>query len=416
MLNDLGNGRGCIPRGLGRSYGDSASNAGGGTISCLNLKDITIDTNSGVAVISSGVTIRELEEQSLALGFYPFVVPGTGNVTIGGAIASDIHGKSHHNTGSFGNHVLEIKLLTADGIMRVIQPRGSGSSLFWATVGGMGLTGLIVQATLKLKKIETQYVTVKEVRVKDLKELLATILEFDNTFLYTVAWVDLSGKFAGRGIVSGANHSKASEFGIPRLPKNHSVAQSHELHFPYPFKFSSINKFTISIFNRFWFYKPLGKKFQHLNKFMHPLDFFNNWNAFYGDKGFIQYQFAIPFEQTEVLRQVVEILRDSKCSSFLSVLKSFGDESEGMLSFPLKGWTLSVDLPLNNRNLSKALKEMDDLIVRAGGRIYLTKDSCLSSELMPLMYSRLSEWKKMKNDVDPTNFWQSDQGRRLKLC
>lgn len=415
-LNDKKSKRGVIARGLGRSYGDSAGNTGGITLELCEFDGIQINVESGIATIGSGVTVQKLEEECLPLGYFPFVVPGTAKVTIGGAIASDIHGKAHHKVGSFSNHLIEMKLLTSDGLERTIFPVGETSELFWATVGGMGLTGIILEAKIRLHKIETSFVKVVESRSRNLDQLLTTLIDYNQRFLYTVAWVDLSGKFVGRGIVSGANHASDSDLTDRKLPKRLASEIKKEIKISFPFKFSLINNSTIKLFNSVWFHKPLGKKVQHIQRYMHPLDGIDNWNQVYGTKGFIQYQFVIPFEKSNLLKIVLSKLREEKCGSFLTVLKSFGENSRGYISFPMKGWTLAVDLPASGQNLSKVLRELDEIVISAGGRIYLTKDSRLNSEHLPEMYPNLKKWKAIKHEFDPTNQWQSDQGRRLKLC
>ena len=408
--------RGVIARGLGRSYGDSAGNTGGITLELCEFDGIQINTESGIATLGSGVTVQKLEEESLPLGYFPFVVPGTAKVTIGGAIASDIHGKAHHKVGSFSNHLIEIKLLTSDGQERAIFPSGETSDLFWATVGGMGLTGIILEAKIRLHKIETSFVKVVESRARNLDQLLTTLIDFNQRFLYTVAWVDLSGRFVGRGIVSGANHAKVSDLTHRKLGKRLVPEVKNEFKIPFPFNFSLINNRTIKLFNSAWYHKPLGKKIQQIQRYMHPLDRIDNWNQVYGINGFIQYQFVIPFEKSNLLETVLNKLREEKCGSFLTVLKTFGENSKGFISFPIKGWTLAVDLPASGQNLSKVLRELDEIVVSAGGRIYLTKDSRLNSGHLPEMYPDLEIWKRIKNEFDPLNQWQSDQGRRLKLC
>jgi decaprenylphospho-beta-D-ribofuranose 2-oxidase len=408
--------RGVIARGLGRSYGDSAGNTGGMTLELRHFDGIQIDTTSATATLGSGVTIQKLEEECLALGYFPFVVPGTAKVTVGGAIASDIHGKSHHRVGSFSNHIIEIKLITSDGRERTIFPSGETSDLFWATVGGMGLTGIILEAKIRLRKIETSFVKVVESRTKNLDQLLTTLIDFNQRFLYTVAWVDLSGNFVGRGIVSGANHALVSDLTDRKLLNAPKSKIKHEFKIAFPFNFSLINNWTIRLFNAVWFNKPLGKNIQEIRKYMHPLDGIDNWNEVYGTNGFIQYQFVIPYEKSYLLDIVLTKLRDEKCASFLTVLKSFGENSKGFISFPIKGWTFAVDLPTSGQKISKVLRELDEIVVSAGGRIYLTKDSRLNSELLPEMYPDLEKWKGIKHEFDPFNRWQSDQGRRLKLC
>jgi decaprenylphospho-beta-D-ribofuranose 2-oxidase len=410
------NGRGVIPRGLGRSYGDSALNSGGILLDSKRLNCLQIDKNSGVAIVGGGVSISTLENESMKDGYFPFVVPGTAKVTLGGAIASDIHGKSHHKIGSFSNQLLEIKLLNSAGIIMTIRPSGETAELFWATVGGMGLTGMIVEATLKLKKIETSFVNVQEKRVQNLDELLEVLIEFNQNHYYTVAWIDLSGKFQGRGIVSGADHIPSAELPSKLIRKKLISSPLRERFIFYPFRFSLINKHTIKAFNAIWFYKPVGKRVQNVQKYMHPLDGISNWNVIYGKKGFIQYQFVVPFEEVESLKLVIAKLKDEKCFSFLTVLKSFGESSNGLIGFPMKGLTLAVDLPVGNRRLLQVLDEIDDLVLRSGGRIYLTKDSRMSADHLEFMYPKIKRWKSIKKEVDPENYWQSDQGRRLNLC
>lgn len=413
---DLRHNRGIIPRGLGSSYGDSASNSGGVTLVTKNLQSLRIDVEKGFAVVGSGVTILELERESLLSGFFPYVVPGTSKVTIGGAIASDIHGKSHHKVGSFSNHLLEIKLLTSDRRVEVLRPVGKSAQKFWATVGGMGLTGLILEATISLRKIESPLVSVHEKRVKNLDALLETLLQLNEEYLYTVAWIDLSGKFEGRGIVSGANHvSFGSESSGPVSNVKTRVNRKSFKVF-YPFRTGAINRFSIKIFNWVWYHKPLGKKIQHIQDYLHPLDGLENWNSLYGRSGFIQYQFVIPFDQSAVLKRVLAQLKRDKCHSFLSVLKSFGEDSNGLIGFPMKGWTLAIDFPRNSRNLSNILKNLDQEVLKAGGRIYLTKDSRMNHLHLERMYKHIGDWKDLKKQMDPHNLWQSDQGRRLKLC
>ena len=415
VVNEV-NSRGAIPRGLGRSYGDSANNSGGTVLYAGGFNHKYIDPQSGIAVVGAGVTLHALESDGLKIGYFPFVVPGTAEVTIGGAIASDIHGKSHHRVGSFSNHLIEMKLLTAEGSLRVMKPIGENSRLFWATVGGMGLTGVIIEATIQLLKVETAFVTVKEKRVFSLEELLKVLLEFNSKHTYTVAWIDLSGSFKGKGIVSAADHAKLEHIPTKNHTKILNPINLKSFRIPFTLKNGLINRFTIRVFNLFWFHKPLGKKIQHVQKYMHPLDGITNWNVLYGAKGFTQYQFVVPLNRVEVLGVILEKLKNENCSSFLAVLKSFGNSPTGLIGFPMIGWTLAIDIPNNARNLSQILREIDQLVMNAGGRIYLTKDSRLNNKHLPLMYPNLDEWKEIKQEIDPSNYWQSDQGRRLKLC
>lgn len=415
-LLDLKTERGIIARGLGRSYGDSSLNSGGFSLGFSSLKNLCIDGKNGIATVASGVTISELEQKSLSLGYFPFVVPGTGSVTIGGAIASDIHGKSHHKVGSFSEYLIEVKLLKANGSQVIIRPDDETSELFWATVGGMGLTGLILEAKIRLRKVESAYVTVQESRVKNLDSMLSTLIQFNDKYLYTVAWIDLSGKFKGRGIVAGANHSEIQELNRRKKARIHSSLARRSFTLPFFFRISLVNTAAIKAFNKAWFYKPQGPRIQHVEKFMHPLDVVSNWNIVYGKKGFVQYQFVVPLDKITVLHEVLKELKKANSPSFLSVLKSLGNESQGHLGFPMRGWTLAIDLPLGNRNLKNLFHEMDRIVINAGGRFYIAKDSRMNSMDLPTMYQNLDKWKKIKSEADPLNLWQSDQGRRLGLC
>jgi decaprenylphospho-beta-D-ribofuranose 2-oxidase len=197
-----------------------------------------------------------------------------------------------------------------------------------------------------------------------------------------------------------------------RLKPSHKV----NLKIPYPFKFGVINQVSIRIFNSIWYHKPLGKRIQHVQNYMHPLDGIRNWKTVYGDGGFIQYQFVIPFDRVDTLRKILYKLQTGNCGSILTVLKSFGQNSNGLIGFPMNGWTLAIDLPKKKQNLVQVLRDLDQIVLGAGGRIYLTKDSRMNHSHLSLMYPSLNEWKRIKKEIDPENQWQSDQGRRLKLC
>ena len=408
--------QGVIPVGLARSYGDSALNSLGLCVTSQNQQKISIDESTGTATCQSGATIGQLERAALAHGYFPYVVPGTEFVTIGGAIASDVHGKSHHLHGSFGNHVIEIVLMIASGVELTISPDGKYSDYFRATLGGMGLTGLIKSAKIRLRKVESAYVITENKRVPNLTSMLVALRDFEKKYEYCVGWVDLSGKFEGRGIVTGGSHANVSQlpsrfegrsFG-ERKPKNIQLPKLMEARY--------INGTTIRLFNELWYRKPLKSDLTHLQSFMHPLDGIANWNRLYGKSGFHQYQFVIPFTNEEFLYRVLDRLRDIGASSPIAVLKGFGDQSNGLLSFPKSGWTLAVDISSKTKGSLQLLDSLDDDLVKSGGRVYLTKDSRMNGFLLAQMYPNLSSWREIKKEMDPKNVWQSDQSRRLKLC
>lgn len=405
--------RGVIAHGLRRSYGDSSLNVGGTTIDTAFLSDLSFQEESQSVTAGAGVSIRALEVASLARGVFPPVVPGTGFVSIGGAIAADIHGKSHHSTGSFSSCVKRIQLLYSDGEIRDVYPEGPTSEHFWATVGGLGLTGLILEADLQLIPMKTPSVLVEETRVQNLDEMLSLLSVSDKDFQHTVAWIDLSGDFRGRGVVGKGNYVTTESSEVQSPPK---IKEGLSLPFPKVGGISFINKYTVRAFNEMWFRKPLTNGVSTIDTFMHPLDKLQNWNRIYGGRGFLQYQFVVPEGNEDFLAHVLQVMKGLGAASFLGVLKRFGKGSRGHLSFPTPGWTLALDIPAQIDNLEQALNSLDSQLCARGGRIYLIKDARLKADFVPLMYPRLEEWRSIRNNMDPNGTWQSDQSRRLKLC
>ena len=405
LLAKSESGRGFLPVGLHRSYGDSALNSGGTLIDLSALNSISIDESTGVAVVGAGVTITQLERAALVHSLFPPVVPGTGFVTMGGAIAADIHGKSHHKTGTFSACVRRIKLLLASGVVADFTPQDAE---FWATIGGLGLTGVVLQVEIQLKSVDSNSADVTERRVKNLGGMIDVLGGADSDFEHTVAWIDLSGDYRGRGVVSLGNYgsttvkAKDSDSAGPKLP---SIAGKN-----------FITPFSVRAFNEIWFRKPLKNGPVVLGKYMHPLDGVNEWNNIYGRDGFLQYQFVIDIGKEEIFERLFAGLRSLKAASFLGVLKKFGQQSPAPLSFPRAGWTLTLDYSTKVPGLEKFLQEFDDELVAAGGRIYLIKDSRVSPALIPAMYPELNNWREIRRTMDPTGLWQSDQARRLHLC
>jgi decaprenylphospho-beta-D-ribofuranose 2-oxidase len=405
--------RGSLAIGLRRSYGDSCLNSGGLILESSEMKNITLDRSTGVANCESGVTIGELESKALQMGFFPGVVPGTKHVSLGGAFASDIHGKSHHSWGAFSKDVMSIRIQLASGEVVEIGPE---DERFWATAGGMGLTGAIHSLTIQLNRVESSYIYAENKRVQDLDSMMSELQKMNLMYPYTVAWIDLSGKFRGRGIVTGGRHAKASEVDGKYLNNNLHSKSSSTIHFPKIFPSGLINSLTVRSFNEIWYQKPLFNGLIKIEKFMHPLDGIESWNRVYGNKGFLQYQFVVPFEQSWFVKYVLEEMKKLNSGSFLGVLKSLGNESLGYLSFPKPGWTLTIDLPANTNGLQNVLNKLDEKLVEIGGRIYLSKDARMNSKHVLKMYAKLDEWREIRERMDPNHVWQSDQGRRLKLC
>lgn len=405
-----------LPIGLGRSYGDSSITSTGVYYSMDNKKNIEINTLTKTAKCEAGATIGDLERTAIKYGLFPPTVPGTEYVTIGGAVASNIHGKSHHIAGSFGESVINLKLATSTGEVLNLLPAGATSKEFWATVGGMGLTGIITEATIQLREVETAYIKSEELRANDLTDLMNLLTEFDKKYLYTVAWIDLSNKFLGRGKVLGGNHANLNE--LPKKFLKNPLHLDKPKHFKIPnvFFVNIINNFTVSIFNRIWFRKPLKNGICTARSFFHPLDSLAWWNRLYGSKGLIQYQFQVSFQNQFFLHQALVCLKKAKISSFLGVLKILGKADESLLGFASPGWTLTFDVSANSRNIHTLLKQFNQELGQLGGKVYLTKDSSLEGHFFDLMYPAKNEWKNVKIKLDPLNYWQSDQGKRLGLC
>lgn len=414
FIGDEENPRGVIAHGLRRSYGDSSLNIGGVSLDAAFLSGLTFHPDSQVVTVGAGVSMRTLERASLERRLFPPVVPGTGFVSIGGAIAADIHGKSHHTTGSFSSCVKRIQLLYSDGEIRDLYPEGPSADHFWATVGGLGLTGIILEADLELIHMSDPSVLVEETRVNNLEEMLTVLSSSDAIYQHTVAWIDLSGDFRGRGVVGKGNYVSHDSTVEKILPAK--IKEGASLSFPKIGGISFISKYTVRAFNEMWFRKPLTNGISSIDSFMHPLDRIQNWNRIYGARGFLQYQFVVPEGNEDFLAHVLQVMKDLGAASFLGVLKRFGESSPGHLSFPKPGWTLALDIPAHIDNLEQTLNSLDSQLCARDGRIYLIKDARLKPEFVPLMYPRLEEWRSIRNNMDPRGMWQSDQSRRLKLC
>ncbi|HVK34521.1 MAG TPA: FAD-binding oxidoreductase [Microlunatus sp.] len=414
--------RGVVPRGLGRSYGDAAQNAGGTTLDLTRLnKILQVDAEGDVPTVSvqSGVSIDALMKALLPFGLWFPVLPGTRQVTIGGAIAADVHGKNHHTQGSFGNHVRDLDLLSADGEIRTVGPDGDDPELFWATVGGMGLTGVILRATVAVQRTETAYFTVDTQRCADLDELMATMTDGDENYTYSVAWFDAvtRGKHLGRAVLTRGNKTKISDLPAKLRTEPLRFAAPSFGTLPEVFPNRMVNLATAKAFSAMWFRKAPKHRVgevQNITTFFHPLDIVAEWNRVYGPNGFLQYQFVVPFGEHETFRRCVEMIVTSGHLSCLNVLKRFGPGNAAPLSFPMPGWTLTVDLPIED-GLDRLCTGLDEQVVAAGGRCYLAKDSRLDAATFRQMYPRLDDFLAVRKRIDPTQVFTSDLSRRLAL-
>lgn len=414
-------GRGALARGLGRSYGDAAQN-GGGTVLRLRSASaaMVLDEAAGTLRVGAGTSLDEVMRQIVPRGWFVPVTPGTRFVTVGGAIASDIHGKNHHVDGSFGSHVARLSLLLADGRVVEVSPT-QDAELFWATVGGMGLTGVVLDATIRLLPIETSRMTVDTTRVPDLETLFATMSDGDDQYRYSVAWIDLlaTGAHLGRSVLTRGDHARLAELRGRDLGDPFAFAPRQLVDVPPVVPAPGVlNHATVAAFNEFWFRRAPSRRIgeiQHLAAFFHPLDMVGNWNRLYGRRGLVQYQFVVPFGAEDTMRRIVERLSASGVASFLAVLKRFGAASEAPLSFPQPGWTLALDMPTAAAGRGGLLHTLDELVLDAGGRIYFAKDAHTTPDTIRRGYPRLAEWLRVRERVDPHGRWQSDLGRRLQL-
>lgn len=413
-------GRGVITRGLGRSYGDPAQNAGG-TVLDLTAWDaiLDVDARRPSVRVQSGVSLDRLLRALLPLGLWLPVVPGTRQVTVGGAIAADVHGKNHHVDGSFGDHVSAIDILLASGDIVSASPDGENAELFWATVGGMGLTGVVLEATIALKEVETSYFVVDTLRTRNLADLLTALSEGDDEYTYSVAWFDTAttGDALGRGVITRGNSAVREELDPAQGRTALEFAARQRGRVPVNLPMSLVNRFTARAFNALWYAKaPRDRtgEIQDIAQFFHPLDIVGDWNRVYGPKGFCQYQFAVPFGEESAFTSAVETIATSGHVSSLNVLKRFGPGNRSPLSFPVEGWTLAVDLPVR-AGLDTLLSHLDRLVLAAGGRIYLAKDSRTSAATVAAMYPRLAEFRAARDQFDPDRTFRSDLSRRLDL-
>ncbi|MBX7222345.1 MAG: FAD-binding oxidoreductase [Blastocatellia bacterium] len=409
-----------IARGNGRSYGDASLNSGNGVVLTERVnRFLAFDETTGLVTCEAGVLLKDILDVFLPRGWFLPVTPGTKFPTIGGSVACDVHGKNHHGAGSISRHVEFLDLLLASGeIVRCSQTENS--DLFWATAGGMGLTGIILTVALRLQRIETAYISVDFVRTRNLDETIELCEARDDSYRYSVCWIDClaSGNALGRGVLMWGEHARLDQ--LPsRLAKNPLQSRKkRDVTVPFTFPNWAINPLTVKLFN-FGYYHQHPKErngaIVDYDTYFYPLDSVLEWNKIYGSRGFVQYQCAFPLEVSrKALTQTLEVLSRHGLASFLAVLKRFGPQ-EGLLSFPLPGYTLALDIPFNNPNLLETLNRLDALVVAEGGRIYLGKDARMSAGHFAQMYPNLEKWRAIKRKVDPENVFSSDLSRRIGL-
>jgi len=408
-----------LARGLGSSYGDAAQCAGGTVIDCTALdRVIEADFVTGAIRVEAGCSIDALLRIVVPKGWFVPVTPGTRQVSVGGAIAADVHGKNHHLDGAFGAHVERLALVTSEG--RRELSRSSDPDLFWATIGGMGLTGVIAEATLRLLPIETSLVRVDTERATDLDQCMARLDSIDRGRRYSVAWVDgvARGRSLGRSVITSADHAGRSDLSPPARARALSYDPASRAALPLTPPTNVLRRAPITAANELWYRKAPHRKLgelQSISSFFYPLDAMRDWNLLYGPRGFTQYQFVVPAESGEVVRRALEAFQRANLVPTLVVLKSFGPADPSPLSFPRSGWTLAVDLAAGSSGLGSVLDGLDELVADAGGRVYLAKDGRLRPGAAAAMYPRLGEWLATRERVDPGGIFVSDLCRRLRF-
>ena len=410
--------RGLLPRGLGRAYGDAAQNAGGLLLRTSALDGIDLDEGAATVTVGAGVSLDALLRVTLPRGLFVPVTPGTRWVSCGGALACDVHGKNHHVDGSWSGHVSRFGLATPRGLLDDVWP---GSPEFAATAGGMGLTGVITDLTLRLIRVPTSAIVVDTERVPDLDACMARMLDNDADYRYSVAWLDClaGGGRAGRGVLTRGNHAEVDD--LPPDARHDPLRYAPVTRLavpPLPRALPSglLHRRAVTAFNAAYYHRAPARAttVESLVSYFYPLDAMAHWNRLYGQRGFLQYQYAVPYGQEEVVHQSLRRLEKAGCPSYLAVFKRFGPQ-DGLLAFPLEGWTLALDIPAAAPGLARVLDGLDELVAGAGGRVYLAKDSRVSASALEDMYPRLPEFRKVRAEIDPSATLASDLSRRLGL-
>lgn len=409
-----------IARGQGRSYNDCALLENGVVLQTDRLnRFLAFDKHQGVITAESGVTLKAALAITVPNGWFLPVTPGTQFASLGGCVAHDVHGKNHLQQGSFSQHIQQLKIITANQ-QTISCSAQTHPDIFWATVAGMGLTGIIGEITLKLLPIETSYLSVQHHAANHLEKLLLSFEEIAPKNQYTVAWLDalIAGEQFGRGVIFSANHAYRTELSnvLQKDPLNHKERFSWTL----PCKFPSgiINSTTLHYFNQ-WYYRRNAAKIQpyftHYRDYFYPLDTIHHWNRVYGKRGFIQYQCVFPKDVALLgIQQLLETLQTAHCSIALAVLKRFDSANQAPLSFAKPGYTLAIDIPIYD-DLFVLLDHLDMIVTNHHGKIYLAKDARIKPDIFREMYPDYPAWLHIKKQLDPENFFRSNMSERLNI-
>jgi decaprenylphospho-beta-D-ribofuranose 2-oxidase len=404
-----------IPRGNGRCYGDAS--LAKTTISTLKFdKILSFDRSAGIFECQSGLTLDQILDVIVPAGWFLPVTPGTKFITVGGAVASDVHGKNHHIDGSFSNHILEMDVVLASGKTITCTPQ-ENADLFESTCGGMGLTGIISRVMFRLKKIETSYIRQKQIKAGNLEELIRLFDEYQG-YTYSVAWIDClkKGPHFGRSILMLGEHAEIKDLDDRQKTNPLKLPGKKQINFPFNLPSWVLNAFTVKTFNFLFYSKNLKKEIDNVigyEPFFYPLDAILHWNRGYGKKGFVQYQFVIPLDAEKGLVEILNRISDKGLGSFLAVLKVFGKQ-ESIISFPKEGYTLALDFPVRE-GLLEFLDELDRVVLEYGGRIYMSKDARMKPDILQHGYPDLKKFKDIVRKYNPDGRIRSIQSDRLFL-
>ncbi len=409
---------GTVARGLGRSYGDCALYAGGQVLGTTRMDHfLAFNEAKGTLTCEAGVSLESIIETFTPRGWFPMITPGTKYVTVGGCIANDIHGKAHHAQGSFVNCVESMRVLLASGEV-VTASRSEHPDLFWATFGGVGLLGFVLTATFRLRRIETAYFREKSIRVDNLEEMLLALDEQDHIFPYSVATLDVTatGAHLGRGVLTVGDHATLADLPPKLAARPLRTSGQPKITVPFDLPEWTLNPLTVRLINAaIQQIQASAPALGHYETFFYPLDKIARWNRGYGRRGFTQHQFVIPFaDGLRQMRRILTAILSSGEMPFLNVLKRLGPASGGVLSFPREGYTFAIDFPVR-AGTQALIARLDALVIEAGGRIYLGKDSYTSAAAFRAMYPEVEGWLATKAKYDPERVFTSNLGRRLGL-
>lgn len=399
-----------LPLGNARSYGDSCLNDGGTLFSTRTLdRFIAFDPLTGVLTCEAGLLLSEILDLAVPQGWFLPVTPGTRFVTVGGAIANDVHGKNHHRAGTFGHHVIAFELLRTSGTRLHCSPE-KNSEWFRATVGGLGLTGIVVWATIQLRRIRSPWMSAESHKFGNLGEFFTLSKDSDQAYEYTVAWIDCVARGAslGRGLFSRANHA-------PACPDTRPYPSQRSLAMPLTPPLSLVNRLSLKVFNTLYYHRQrrqVSHATMHYQPFFYPLDSITHWNRMYGPKGFLQYQCVIPPEAAEdAIRELIETISGSGLGSFLAVLKQFGERpSPGMLSFARPGTTLALDFPNQGTTTFTLLDRLDAITASAHGAVYPAKDAHMSAAHFHCYFPGLDSFRAFVDPGLSSSLWRRVAG------